>query len=240
MKLKPKYPIVILPDLHAPNTRGDVFEWLLGFCKGAGTVVQLGDWLDADAVSGFPSDALHTLRDEYEYAARQANAIRTAAPDAQLIRMVGNHEYRLLSGKSPGKLRSTLHWSAHPTLGEEWGRWREIPYTRDRRGIVDFGRVACWHGFDCSKGSCRTESVEMFWHTDKAPDKIMVRGHTHRVRPPQHIELVKDLPIPIQMCNVGTAGPLDPEYAARSNRMHWGSACLVVDKTSHEFYTFPE
>ena len=58
---------------------------------------------------------------------------------------------------------------------------------------------------------------------------LTVRGHTHRPVGPRQAKRTAKIPLPWYYMNVGTCGPLNPDWAKRQDTSQWGAAVGVVE-----------
>jgi len=233
--------IACISCTHAPFTPPETVEWVLSTLsniKGITHFGHLGDLFEASAASLHPDcdDDTHTLEHEYEHAYNLLSAIRGVLPnDTTLWINKGNHDANLEARDArrvPTRLRSLVHWNMHPTFREEWRKWDWLPYEKSGRGVMNIGQVSLYHGFDAGLGTDELEGLQML---NAMPDaqqqtfRLMVRGHTHRPVPPTQMHRSRKIPLPFWYCNVGTCGPLKPEYMARKDTTQWGSALCIIE-----------
>jgi hypothetical protein len=129
----------------------------------------------------------------------------------------------------PKALRGLTDWTRHPVHGEEFRRWSWLPYEKSARAIMRVGQVHFWHGFDAGQSSDELEGLQMIALSGWIPHSLAVRGHTHRPVPPTQARRTAKIPLPYWYANVGTAGPLQPDWAKRKDTSQWNTAILVVD-----------
>jgi hypothetical protein len=221
---------VIIPDLHAPHTEPSVFEGILRKITEhkPHVIRQVGDWREFSAVSSYESDDSHTQDTENAEVARQAREIRKVSKGCELyIHHEGNHGAR--GGKVNKRIRPLLKWENDPDLRPEWERWVHFPYYNSKRGLCKIGQVISYHGFKVGRTSESLEGLRMCnlagW---EGGHMLTVRGHTHRPVPVTQSTRTSSLKLPHWYANVGTAGPLEPEFAARFDS-DWGHAVLLVE-----------
>jgi hypothetical protein len=232
---------VIIPDLHAPHTVPSVFEEILRKISEhkPHVVRQVGDWRELSAMSTYDSDDTHPQDFENAEVAEQSIQIRKASGNAELyIHHEGNHGAR--GGRLNARLRSLLKWENDSTLGPEWNHWVHFPYYNSKRGLCKLGQVISYHGFKVSRSSDSLEGLRMCnlagW---EGGEMLTVRGHTHRAIPPTQSNRTISLKLPHWYANVGTAGPLEPEFAARFDS-DWSHAILLVEHKIRSSYTARE
>lgn len=232
MGVHPVTKVVAFSCVHAPFTRKDAWAWLLQIIRTEKpqVVVNLGDWLEADAASVHPDEHEHSLIDEYRFAASQSEQIRKAAPKAKLVWLLGNHDDNLQikdARRIPRKVREAAHWN-NSAWGEEFKRWKQISYEKSKYGCHHEGPITFYHGYDCGQNTDQREAIEFAGMTGWQPGRLFVRGHTHRPVRVSQCLLNQNTPLPWWYANVGTLGPLKPQYAKRRNTMRWGAGCLVA------------
>lgn len=223
-KSQPKDRFVVLPDLHAPHTRPDSFEVILDILREhrPTLVIQVGDWLEASAITEHPSEDVHDHVDEFRVAAEQSRRIRDVVGDVVLVRHEGNHEDRQRNLNR--RVRKVYEWQRDPVLGPEWSHWRTVPYVNGPEGIHRVGPLVTAHGF---KTNDRIEAFHLWKLAGQLPGDLIVRGHTHRPFAPERLRVTQSLPLNVWHCNVGTCGPLKPDFVRRADTSEWGGAVLV-------------
>ena len=98
--------ILVLPDIHAPYHDAKAIGAVLHYAstQHIDELVQLGDYVDADAVNGHDEGKRRTqegrrLKDEYDVANELldqiTDAIRVKNSAAKLVMLKGNHEWRV-------------------------------------------------------------------------------------------------------------------------------------------------
>ena len=221
--------------IHVPHADEKTKEWLLSQIKGRGLThfVILGDLLDAAAASVHPDEVLHVLEDEYRQASEYIREIRQALPKScKLIWCLGNHDDNVLTNDArriPRNLRSLVHWNRHPEYGEEFRRWKQVPYVKSKSGTYTLGQVVFYHGFDCAQNSDELEGLQMNYMTGGHAWRLTVRGHTHR---PVHVTQARrssKVLLPHYYANVGSIGlgNAQPGYMKRKDVTQWGAGVLL-------------
>lgn len=239
-----KAKIAAISCSHAPFTPPETERWILDTLanvEGLTHFGHLGDVFEGAAASVHANEYSHTLSDEFDAAASFLKNIRSVLPhDCKKWINTGNHDDNIMVSdprRIPKSLRSMVHWSNHPEFSEEAGNWQWLPYSKDKRAIYRVGQVHFWHGFDAGGNSDELEGLQMIAHSGWIPHSLAVRGHTHRPVPPTQAKRTARIPLPYYYANVGTCGPLSPDWAARKDRSQWGAAIIVVeakwDKPSH-------
>lgn len=168
--------------LHAPLTDRSYFQWLISVIEEhkPNVIVNLGDWYEGKAAKRWPSwsDETWSLCEEHRAVAEQANAIRSAAPDARLVWLYGNHDDNLF-GMQPERvkddLRESVQWSENRVASAALESWEVTrKYGHDVR--LRLGPVTFQHG--CSV----TANAEKNGAYDYAtPFGLYICGHTHRL-----------------------------------------------------------
>lgn len=98
--------ILVLPDIHAPYHNAKAIGAILQYAstQHIDELVQLGDYVDADAVNGHDEGKRRTqegrrLKDEYDIANelldQLTDAVRVKNSSAGLVMLKGNHEWRV-------------------------------------------------------------------------------------------------------------------------------------------------
>jgi predicted phosphodiesterase len=98
--------ILVLPDIHAPYHDAKAIGAILHYAstQHVDELVQLGDYVDADAVNGHDEGKRRTqegrrLKDEYDVANELldqiTDAVRVKNSGAKLVMLKGNHEWRV-------------------------------------------------------------------------------------------------------------------------------------------------
>jgi len=225
--------IIAFSCCHAPFTPDSHFDWLIRQIREfkPNIVVNLGDWFESAAASVHPHEHKHDLQYEYEFAAKQSVRIRKAAPKAKYVWTLGNHDDNIQKQdprRIPVGLRSLIHWNRSP-WGEEFRRWEQYQYSQDEQCMFSCGQVFFYHGFDYGKHTDEKETKKMARWTGWHANRLYIRGHTHQpCRVTQMGERRED-EWPWYFANVGTIGPLKPEFMKRKDTTRWGVACAKVE-----------
>ncbi len=194
-------------------------------------IVHLGDRFDSEAASVWPKESEHSLRDEYEEAAIFSKRVRGAAKKGcQLWWTLGNHDDNIRRAdprRIPKALRDLVDWNKGE-FGAEFRMWNQVPYVNSKDGCLNIGPVVAWHGFDTSISSDELESLQVNNLTGGYAHRLFVRAHTHRPMPPTQIKRSGKVLLPYYMANVGTVGPLKPDWASREDTARWGASMLIV------------
>lgn len=228
--------IAAISCTHCPFAPESTIEWILSNLskeKGLTHFVHCGDVVEGAAASVHANEYEHSLEDEFESAATLLRRIREVLPDkCKLVVTTGNHDDNLIvkdPRRIPKQLRSLVDWRRHPEFGAEAQHWEWLPYVKDKRGLFRVGQVHIWHGFDAGQASDELEGLQMIAQGGWIPHSLAVRGHTHRPSPPTQCKRTAKIPLPYYHCNVGTCGPLSPEWAQRKDRSQWGSGLLIAE-----------
>lgn len=213
---------------HFPVHSEEFRQWRLAKIREIrpDVVVNMGDWLDADAASRWPNEHDWTLQQEYDLAAKDARETREAAgPDARLVWLLGNHDANLEApNRIPKKLRELCSWRQHLEMHEALKDWTIIPYTH--RSYWRLGQVTFQHGAQTNVNAERDQAILY-----GVPRGLYVMGHTHRPIPVSRVILPGKVPVfGLHYCNVGCGADWDRmEYISRSNIALWGRGLLVGD-----------
>jgi predicted phosphodiesterase len=240
MKKNKTVKIACLSCTHSPFTPPATMDWVLSTLsniKGLDFCGHLGDVFDSEAASVHPTDESNrTLEGEYEHARDLLASIRNVLPKKCSTWInKGNHDANIEARdprRIPTRLRSLVHWDMHPEFSKEFRKWQWLPYEKSDRGVMNIGQCCFYHGFDAGLASDELEGLQMLNsmpHTQQQTFRLMVRGHTHRPVPPTQMQRTKNVPLPFWYANVGTCGPLKPNYMERKDTTQWGSAILVVE-----------
>lgn len=194
--------------------------------------VHCGDLLEAAAASVHSGEHSHTLADEFRHASAYLEAIRTALPDTcRLYWIWGNHDDNVFK-KDPRRIPADLREMIEIGRDSRWpefSRWTQIPYCKSKRGTLQIGQVVFQHGFDAGATSDELEALQINNITGGHAYRLFVRGHTHRPIPPTQCMRTRRIPLPWWYANVGTMGPLHPDWASRVDTSMWGAAALLVE-----------
>lgn len=219
--------------VHAPEHDQSAVDWLCEIIREhkPDVLISLGDDLEADGASRWPSEAAYALIDEYEADDRIKAQIAKAAPRAELVRLMGNHCHNILDqGRINPKLRELCDWRTpqYTHKGVQVNanslRWR-VAGTYDfcrRRGVYRLGQATFGHGWMTSVNAGRDQSVLL-----GTPYGLFVSGHTHAPESVSQAKMTGKVPLPYWYANAGTLRNLDPEYMRRNNAFHWGQACVI-------------
>ncbi len=227
--------IAVISCTHSPHTPPETHDWVLRQLQEIRPTHfgHLGDLFDAEAASVHAQDSVHELEYEYEHAANFLRSVREVLPpDCRRWINKGNHDSNIEAAdprRIPKALRSLVHWSKHPKYGEEFNRWNWVEYEKSKRGTYCIGPCVFYHGFDCGLNSDETEGIQMLMATGGHSWRIAIRGHTHRPVDPTQMFKTKKTPLPWWYMNVGTCGPLKPDYMSRKDTGLWGSAIGVIE-----------
>lgn len=197
------------------------------------TVACLGDFLEADSASRWPSEATWTLEEEFESADELLGSVQKAAPrTAELILTPGNHDDNLLAvNRLDKRLRGMADWRSprvQKTYLPALMAWK-IPaiYEFSPRGVYQDGPITVGHGWQAGKYADRKHAEVL-----AKPDGLWVGAHTHRPTPvTQHLVRKPTKAYYVYHANVGTGREIldTPEYMKRKDRSQWGQAIVVAE-----------
>ena len=194
--------------------------------------VHCGDLLEAAAASVHPDEHQHTLADEFEHASNFLRSIREALPSTSRCYWIwGNHDDNIFKRdprRIPKALRDMIE-IGRDSRWPEFSKWTQIPYAKSKRGCLQIGQCVFYHGFDAGATSDELESLQINNLTGGHAHRLFVRGHTHRPVPPTQCMRTRRIPLPYWYANVGTLGPLEPDWANRVDTSQWGANALIVD-----------
>jgi len=225
--------VVAFSCLHAPNHNADAVDAAVERVASLKpqVVVCLGDLFEAASASVHPNEVDHDLLEEFEIGAGILDRFREAAPKAKLVWCLGNHDDNLQARDTrrvARDLRRAIAWN-NSRWADSFRAWAQLPYSKGPECIFRVGQVMFWHGFDCGHASDSLETLQMAWASGGFAWALGVRGHTHRPIDPTQIMRTPRVPLPYFATNVGTLGPLKPEWAKREDTSMWGPALLEVD-----------
>jgi predicted phosphodiesterase len=186
------------------------------------TIVHLGDLLEADSASKFPSETDWDLRDEFDSAGNLLQGIReVGGEDTTYVMLEGNHDLAVRDqNRIDPKLRSLCDWRNIPEM-DNWLIGAEYKYCR-KRGAFRIGQVTFSHGFECGSNAGAQQSVYMGNEFG-----LFVWGHSHRAEQVQQTMWTKTRPLRYWHANAGTLGKMDREYMRRKRKQMWSQACVV-------------
>jgi len=223
---------------HAPMQPESTRRWIIDTLSSIPDLTHfghLGDVFEAAAASVHANEYEHDLDDEFTQGAGFLKDIREAVgPDCIRWVCTGNHDDNLIAKdprRVPKALRGLTDWKRHPEHGDEFKQWTWLPYEKTRKAVMRVGQFHCWHGFDAGSNSDQLEGLQMIQACGWIPYSLAVRGHTHRPVPPTQMQRTARIPLPYWYANVGTSGPLNPDWAKRKDTSQWGTAILVVEAT---------
>lgn len=195
--------------------------------------VMLGDAIDADAASVHPVDAAKSLLSEYKSVADLLRRVREACPKGcRFIRFDGNHDDNVQvpdPRRVPKAMREAVNWQNLIGVSDEYGRWETVPYVNGRKGTRQVGPVVFYHGFECGSNSDFTEAAKMHYATGSRPDRLFVRGHTHRPLDVTRGMVNPTTPMALHYMNVGHLGPEKPQYMARRSSLLWAHGMGLIE-----------
>jgi len=225
---------VAISCVHVPHHSEPAKDWLISRLEEIKPThfVLLGDLFDAAAVSVHSDEFYQSLEDEYEAGAKYLADIRKAlGSDTKLVWCLGNHDDNI-QAKDPRRTnvgqRSLLHWNKHREFGDEFLKWKQIPYIKSPRGVYRLGPVRFYHGFDAGANSDELETLQMAYAMGDQANSLWIRGHSHRPTP--HImqcQRTQKILLPWFYANAGTMGPLTPDYMTRRDSSRWDHALVT-------------
>ncbi len=219
--------------IHVPYHSEEAKDWLLAKLEEIKPThfVLLGDLFDAVSVSVHPNECTHTLEEEYEAGSQYLADVRKALPaETELVWCLGNHDDNIQT-KDPRRTksgqRSLLHWNKHREFGDEFLKWKQIPYVKGPRGVYRLGPVRFFHGFDAGMNSDEMETLQMVHAIKDQAYSLWIRGHTHRPTPyVTQCRRTQKVLLPWYYANAGTLGPLKPDYMHRKDSGMWAHALV--------------
>lgn len=225
---------VAVSCIHAPEHDDDAIDWACGIIEQhkPDVLISLGDDLEADGASRWPSEVAFDLLDEYHADDRnKAKLAAAAGKGCELVRLMGNHCANILdAGRINPKLRALCDWrkpqytNSGVQVNENALKWRvagDYKFCR-RRGVFRLGQCTFGHGWQTNINAGRDQSVLL-----GTPYGLFVGGHTHAPEPVTQARMTGKVPLPYWYANAGTLRNLDPDYMKRNNAFHWGQAAVV-------------
>lgn len=182
-------------------------------------IVNLGDGIEADALSKHPSELTFDLLDEYDAYNKFLVDVRKAAPThAKLHCCEGNHEER--NERRGSGNRKTRRVTALRRNVPELEYWRWYPYVNNDESCVRIGQLTGLHGFSVSKNSDHNEAVRFGIQYG-----LTVRAHTHKPTPPLQAT-IHSARVSSWCANVGTGCDIErykaEHYARTIDTNGWG------------------
>ena len=98
---------------HSPLHDQDAIDWAIGIAEDRqpDVLIHLGDFLEADAASRWPSEYDFTLADEFREADRVLSDLRRVTPNSKHVLLVGNHDANVQEiNRIDKKLRGLVDW----------------------------------------------------------------------------------------------------------------------------------
>ncbi len=165
--------IAILGDIHEPFSHERTKSEFKLFCDAFEPeyIVQIGDAMDAYSHSKFPrSHNVFTPKEEETTARKNLEemwkVLRQANPQAKLIQLCGNHDYRIMK-RVLEHLPSIEHWAERYL--KDLLTFDGVETVIDPRTEYMISNIAFIHGFKSGAGA----------HSDFLMQNV-VGGHTHR------------------------------------------------------------
>lgn len=211
---------------HVPLHDRTAQKWLLKQIadRQPDVVVHLGDGMEMDSASRWPSEASWSIEDEFNGFNDYLRSIREVAGDAELVFIEGNHESNALTvNRIDKRLRGALDYRKEKNVPElqHWNANTRYVYDR-RRGVYRLGPVAFAHGFEHAANCGRDQAVLL-----GDPYGLLITGHTHRPTSVSQVWLTPQIPIPYWHANAGTLRDMDSaSYMERKRRHRWGQAIV--------------
>ena len=191
-------------------------------------LIHLGDFLEADAASRWPSEYDWTLKEEYASANWVLKRLRDSAPETtKCVWLEGNHDQNIISpNRINRKLRDLCDYRENiPEIAN--GKWSfGCPYVNDReRGAFRLGQVVFVHGYRAGQTADELQAPRFAY-----PYGLFVGGHTHRPKPVVKVQTSKSR-VPdhyaAYYCNPGTVRDIDAvPYMTRKDRSGWGQGMV--------------
>lgn len=220
---------LILPDIHAPFQHKKLFNNVIELIKDTkpNKIILTGDFLDCFSLSRF--DKAKSRAEDFYYelttAMQLLKLLRTAAPDASIIIVEGNHEARLKK-----------------LLDGDLKAFRSLPELKlenllklhlyDIKYITDFYKLnknfICTHGFSCAKQSAKNE-LEKYGVSG-------VSGHVHRYNTFKKNYDERLIKQPLQWYSLGTLADINQLDYAKQFRSNWCNTFAFIEYDTKGHY----
>lgn len=210
--------------VHCPLQDAEAVDWLLSRIAfhQPNLLVCLGDLLEADSASRWPSEYDWDLQHEFDTGSAFLADVRKSAPLAERVFLEGNHDANLLSlNRIDRKLRRLCDYREKIDELANWQRVTEYNHCR-RKGVYRVGQVAFYHGFRSGVSGDEFDCIDFVdeWG-------LGVRGHSHKPVQVTQALKTKSLPLRYWFLNVGCMRDLNPPYMHRNRKDDWGHALGV-------------
>jgi hypothetical protein len=131
----------------------------------------------------------------------------------------------------PRRIKKELRGLCNPRkmagVAEEYLKWKHVPYRHGIRGVYQLGAVIFLHGFAAGATSDELEALQVANFCGGHAHRLIVRGHTHRPKPPTQCRKSARITLPWHYANVGyMAFDQRPSYTNRFDIQQWGRAVL--------------
>lgn len=185
-------------------------------------LIHLGDLLEADGASRFPSETDWDLKDEFDEGQSLMYALRqTAGPDCTCVFLPGNHDQNIIdANRIDPKLRRLCDFRDLPEF-DNWLTPTQYRYCR-KRGVFRLGQVDFSHGYEANASAGKFEAIYLSHEYH-----LYVHGHTHRPHDVRQVMVNQTRPLRQWYANAGTLADMDRDYMARKRKGMWGQACVV-------------
>lgn len=210
---------------HCPLQDQAAVDWALGILEAEqpDQVIHLGDLLEMDSASRWPSEYDFDFEDECIAADALLASIRKVTPKSTHVFLEGNHDANLMEwGRIDRRLRSALRLEKHI---DDLKHWKQpCRYVYDRvDGVYRIGQVGFCHGYEAGQNADEFQSILMGSYHG-----LLVLGHTHRPTPGiMRAKKTMAVPLPYWYANVGALRGLKPHYMTRKRSHNWGQAMVI-------------
>lgn len=223
-----KNKFIVISDIHIPFHSKKAIKAMLQFIKlhKVQTVILNGDILDMYDVSRFDKspDRINSLQKELNKAKALFKELREILPEAEIVFIKGNHEYRLERYLMKHPELFSLEALKLPNLLQL--KDYNIKYCDKHYKL---GPLKITHGSVVRKFSCYTAKAEL-----ERNDCSGISSHTHRLG----IYYSRTPSRSLAWAESGCLCDLDPEYVDSPNWMN-GFIYGYVDKESFNITTIP-
>lgn len=216
---------------HSPFEDREAIQWVCEMIKELkpDKVIHLGDLLESDAASRFPSEVNHDLKDEFVSANETLKQIRLAGEsvrdDIEYHILEGNHDFNILDKNRIDKsLRTLCDWTS-PRNIPEMGFWKlSARYNYSRKGgCFRVGAVTFAHGYEAGQSGDEFQSYSL-----GNPYGLFIGGHTHRPTEGKPVQCMrtKGRALPYWYLNTGCLRDLNPHFMTRNRKDQWGQGLV--------------
>lgn len=226
--------IVVLPDIHCPNTNYEAVRPILQFIKfyKPDTLVQLGDFCDWDSVSSYDprkEQDIITIDKELFSANKLLDEIDHICKNkTKKIMIAGNHEARAAKFfVNQGMVVAIRRMKDFHSWNDEYNLDSRGWEHKDYGEHIQIGKVVMTHGW-FTGATCARRMAECF------PGRNVIFGHTH-----QHLiyGALDEHDLPIESESIGTLSRFDLSYLNGKPAMNWVNCFSYIDMLENGQFT---